>query len=37
MAERAHAAGWQYRELATDHWPFLDHPDTVATLLLEIT
>lgn len=35
MAERARAAGWQYRELATGHFPELDQPQEVAHLLLD--
>lgn len=36
MAERARAAGWQYRELATGHFPQLDQPQEVAHLLLDL-
>jgi hypothetical protein len=36
MAERARAAGWRYRELATGHWPPLDHPHEVAHLLIDL-
>lgn len=36
MAERARAAGWHYRELATDHWPFVDKPEQTTALLLEL-
>ena len=32
-AARAQAAGWHYRELATDHWPLVDQPADVAALL----
>jgi len=35
-AERAKAAGWSYVEMPFDHWPFLDRPQEVATLLLEL-
>jgi pimeloyl-ACP methyl ester carboxylesterase len=36
IAERVRAEGWQYRELATGHWPLLDRPNEVAALLLEL-
>ena len=36
MAARARSEGWRYRELATDHFPILDQPHEVASLLLEL-
>jgi pimeloyl-ACP methyl ester carboxylesterase len=36
IAERVRAEGWQYRELATGHWPLLHKPSEVAGLLLEV-
>ncbi len=30
-----HASGWQYRELATGHWPMMSTPRELANLLLE--
>lgn len=36
MASRAQAAGWQYLERPFEHWPILDKPREVATLLLEV-
>ena len=36
IAARVRAEGWRYQELATDHFPILDQPHEVATLLLEL-
>ena len=35
IAARVRAEGWNYRELATEHWPILDKPHEVANLLLD--
>jgi pimeloyl-ACP methyl ester carboxylesterase len=36
MAARARAAGWNYREMPFEHWPFLNRPSEVAALLVEL-
>ena len=36
IANRVRAEGWNYRELATEHFPILDKPHEVATLLFEL-
>lgn len=36
MAERAKAKGWDYRELAVDHFPILEKPEIVADLLMTL-
>lgn len=36
IAARVQAAGWRYRELATNHFPLLDKPHAVSGLLLEL-
>src|SRR5690606_36492021 len=36
MSARARAAGWHYQERAWDHFPLLDQPQEVASLLLEL-
>ncbi len=36
IAGRARTLGWHYRELAVEHFPLLDKPHEVATLLREL-
>lgn len=37
MAERAKVKGWAYRELAVTHYPILNKPEIIATLLIDLT
>lgn len=36
MAARAREKGWNYLERPFEHWPLMDQPDEVASLLLEL-